>query len=79
MPLPPALLAAVAAEGGGRIVLVVGAGCSFEDPTGLPLARQCAEEAHRRLTEDGIIPPGSCPDDSDLSAVADTVRAQTGV
>lgn len=77
--LPPKLLAAVADEAGGRVVLVVGAGCSVEDPTNLPLSRDCALDAHRRLTADGVISEGDCQNSEDLSAVADSVRQATGL
>ena len=30
--LPTELMAAIAAEGGGKVALVVGAGCSFDAP-----------------------------------------------
>ncbi len=78
MPLPAELLGAIAHEDGGRVVLVIGAGCSFEAPTNLPLARTCAEEAHRRLVADGVIGDGDCPHAEDLSSVADTVRQASG-
>ena len=78
MPLPVKLLGAIAHEDGGRVVLVIGAGCSFEAPTNLPLARTCAEEAHRRLVADGVIGDDDCPRAEDLSCVADTVRQASG-
>lgn len=76
--LPANLLGAIAHEDGGRVVLVTGAGCSFEEPTGLPLASACAEEAHRRLVEDRILQEGDCPDPSDLSCLADAVKEAQG-
>lgn len=75
MNLPAALLGAIADQNGGRVVLVIGAGCSFEPPTNLPLARACAEEAHRKLLLDGVIGPSECANPSDLSSVADAVKA----
>jgi hypothetical protein len=78
MSLPSALLHAVTHEGGGGVVLVVGAGASFEAPTSLPLSRACAVEAHRRLVADGVLADGSCADPEDLSCVADTVVEVTG-
>ncbi len=68
MPLPAVLLGAIAHEEGGRVVLVIGAGCSIEAPTDLPLARTCAEEAHRRLVADGVIGADDCPHPEDLSS-----------
>lgn len=78
MTLPPELLHAIAHEEGGRVVLVVGAGASFEAPTSLPLSRACAVEAHRRLVADGILSPEACATPDDLSKVADTVFEVTG-
>src|SRR5689334_19675420 len=73
--LPPDLLHAIADGSGGRVALVIGAGCSKEPPTCLPLAGECAEDAHRKLLVDGIIRDGDCSDPSDLSCVADVVFA----
>ncbi len=78
MSLPPALLHAVTHEGGGGVVLVIGAGASFEAPTDLPLSRALALEAHRQLIADGILVDGSCADPEDLSCVADAVVEVTG-
>lgn len=79
MPLPPELLQAIAAPEGGRVVLILGAGCSFEPPTSIPLAKACSVEAHRRLMLDGILSDGECGDPEDLSTLADTVKAKTGL
>lgn len=76
--LPPALLDAIAAEPGGRVVLVIGAGTSVEPPMGLPMARECSEKAHRKLLHDGILQEGDCSDPSDLSCLADTVYEKEG-
>lgn len=78
MTLPSELLRAVGAQGGGRLVLVLGAGASKEAPTGLPLADECAVEAHRRLVADGVLVEGACEAPEDLSAVADSVHSATG-
>lgn len=78
MSLPPCLLSAIAAKEGGRVVLVVGAGCSLEDPTRLPLAGKCSEDAHRRLVADGLLKDGDCPEPWDLSALADLVKTKHG-
>lgn len=78
MVLPTKLLEAIAHEDGGRVVIVVGAGCSFEAPTSLPLASTCAENAHRRLILDGVISDGDCPNAKDLSSVADAVKQAKG-
>jgi hypothetical protein len=76
--LPSDLLQAISHPAGGRVVLVVGAGCSVEAPTSLPLADECAREAHRRLRLDGVLGDSDCANASDLSCVADAVFAKTG-
>ena len=76
MSLPSSLLSAIAAQEGSRVVLVVGAGCSFEQPTGLPLAGTCSEDAHRRLVADGILKDGECAEPWNLSALADLVKTK---
>jgi hypothetical protein len=73
MALPPELLQAVSAPGGGRIALVIGAGCSVEQPTNIPVSRVCSNEIHRRLIDDGVLQNGDCADPDDLSALADAV------
>lgn len=78
MSIPPALLSQISSEEGGRVVLVIGAGCSFEEPTGLPLAGACSEEAHRRLVADNIIVDGECSEPWDLSALTDLVKNKCG-
>jgi hypothetical protein len=77
MTCPPELLHAVA-EQRGLVVLVVGAGCSLDAPTGLKLSRVYAIEANRKLELDDILAPGECPDPTDLSAVASVVHSKTG-
>jgi hypothetical protein len=77
MALPPDLLQAVASPSGGKIALVVGAGCSVEAPTGVPVATQCSKEVHRLLLADGVLVDGDCSDPSDLSLVSDAVFAKT--
>lgn len=78
MPLPPNLLQAIAAPEGGRVVLVIGAGCSFEPPTNIPLAKPCSQTAHRKLVDDGELAPDECTCADDLSALADFVKAKFG-
>jgi hypothetical protein len=77
MRVPDDLLDDFAHPGGGRVVLVVGAGCSKEPPTSLGLASEYAGTAHRALITRGIIHAGSCNPD-DLSSVADAVWAERG-
>lgn len=76
MALPVDLLQAVSSPGGGRIALVVGAGCSVEAPTSIPVARRCSVEVHKRLLADGVLQNGDCTDPTDLSVVADAVFAK---
>ncbi len=62
----------VAEPGGGRVTLVIGAGCSVESPTDLPLSADVSQEAHRRLIHDGILST-PCEEPRNLSKVADSV------
>jgi len=78
MTLPPELLQAVSAPGGGKITLVVGAGCSFEPPTSIPLAGTCSQECHDRLVANGVLAVGDCALPSNLSCLADAVVAKSG-
>ena len=59
-------------------MLVLGAGCSKEDPTALPLSGDLSEECYRRLVVDGILSVDDVDDLRDLSAVADAVVRTTG-
>lgn len=76
-PLPSDLLQAVSSLSGGKLALVLGAGCSFEAPTGIPTARACSREVHRRLIEDSVLTASDCSDPEDLSALTDAVFART--
>ena len=76
--LPADLLHAISAPSGGRVVLVLGAGCSSEEPTSLPLSRGLSEECHRQLVAHGILKEGEVENKGDLSAVAEAVFAKTG-
>jgi hypothetical protein len=76
--LPPDLLAAISADGGGRVVLVTGAGASMEAPTALRSGRQYAEAAYERLLDDGLLVDGDCENPGDLSVLADCVYSKTG-
>ena len=76
-PLPSAILHAISSDGGGRIVLVLGAGCSVEEPTDLPLSGDLSEDCHRRLCADGILDGSEVSNHRDLSAVADAVFLKT--
>ena len=76
--LPTSLLHAISSPAGGRVVLVLGAGCSNEAPTSLPLSGELSAECHRKLVADGILKEGEVGDRRDLSAVAEAVVCRTG-
>ena len=76
-PLPAPLLNAVS-QANGKLVLVLGAGCSFAAPTSVPMARECARDAHRRLVLDGVLANGDCSTPDDLSLLADVVFNKRG-
>lgn len=76
--IPEHLLHAVSELEGGRVSLIVGAGCSAESPTDLPLSRELSLDAHRKLVEDGVLNDGECSNPSDLSCLAETVWKKTG-
>ena len=76
--LPSDLLHAISDLSGGRVVLVLGAGCSNEQPTSLPLSSSLSEECHRKLVADGILKEGEVKNRRDLSAVAEAVVRETG-
>lgn len=78
MPLPDELLLAISSPGGGRVALILGAGCSVEFPTSIPVAREVSLEIHRRLVADGVLQGGDCANPEDLSLVADEVFARRG-
>lgn len=72
------LLSAITHPGGGRVVLVTGAGCSVEAPTSLLLAGALSLECHRKLVADGVIGEAACDKPEDLSRLADVVFETTG-
>jgi hypothetical protein len=74
----PADLLHALAECRGRVVLVIGAGCSIEPPTGLKLSSEYAVEVMRQLVLDGVLDEGDCDDPEDLSLVASAVWARHG-
>lgn len=76
--IPVGLLEAISADGGGRLALVIGAGCSIEPPTAIPLARDLSADAARRLVMDGVLVEGECTDPTDLAALASLVFKKTG-
>jgi hypothetical protein len=76
-PIPSELLAA-AARADDQIVIVMGAGCSKEAPTSLPLAGELSNRIYRTLVANGVLPSDACADAGDLSAVAQAVKDKTG-
>jgi hypothetical protein len=76
--LPTDLLAAIAANGGGKVALIVGAGCSVEAPTGIPAGRRASMECHESLLADGTLQAGDCARPEDLTCLADAVVSRTG-
>ena len=76
--LPANLLQAIAEPAGGRVAIVVGAGCSHEAPTGLPLADDLSAECFRKLTADGLLAEGDVENPEDLSEVAEAVFRADG-
>ena len=75
--LPTPLLTAISAAGGGKVALVIGAGCSIEEPTGIPGGEQASLQCHRRLVANGVLDENDCPDPKNLSCLADTVFRKT--
>ena len=59
-------------------MLVLGAGCSSEHPTSLPLAGDLSEACFRQLVDDRVLCPGDVNNIRDLSAVAEAVVEKTG-
>lgn len=78
MSLPAELMMSIAAPGGGKVVLVLGAGTSIEAPTKLASAASTARDVTRRLISDGVILDGDVSDPSNLPALADAVYARHG-
>lgn len=78
MPLPATLLEAIASPGGGQLAIVIGAGCSFEDPTAMPLAVKLSEDTHRQLVLNGVLAEGECPEPWNLAELASLVFDKTG-
>ena len=68
----------LAAPGGGQVALVIGAGCSIEPPTAIPLARTLAADAERQLVLNGRLAANQCPDPQDLAGLATLIHQLTG-
>src|SRR5215208_5050426 len=74
----PTDLKGAAARADDQIVIVMGAGCSVESPTDLPLAGALSERIHNTLVDNGVLAADACPDPWDLSAVAQATLTATG-
>ena len=75
--LPTELLEAISSPNGGRVVLVLGAGCSTEWPTSLPLSGDLSAECYEKLLADRVLEASEVSDPRDLSEVADAVYRKT--
>lgn len=75
--IPPNLLGSIA-NAQQSVVLVMGAGCSYEAPTCLPLGGPLSNETHRKLLEDKVLDHGECTDPWNLSELASLVYNKTG-
>lgn len=73
--LPSELFLSISDLEGGRLVLVVGAGTSYEAPTSIPLSPEFSQTVHDRLVADGVLDE-ACMNPTDLSEVADSVSAR---
>jgi hypothetical protein len=78
MEIPSRVLKAAGDLGGGKLVIVMGAGCSTEDPSGLPDSRSCSLEMWKQLQDNGVLESGDCVNPEDLSCLADAVYAKRG-
>ena len=76
-PIPGDLLQAVA-QRTGRVTIVVGAGCSLEEPTGLKLGAVYSNQAFQQLLLDGVLQPDDCTNPWDLSQLASAVHDKLG-
>jgi hypothetical protein len=71
--IPPELLQSLAAPGGGQVAVVIGAGCSVDPPTSIPLAGDLSEAVERQLVLNGRLQANQCPNPRDLAALASLV------
>jgi hypothetical protein len=76
--IPSDLLFAAAGRAGGGIAIVMGAGCSHDAPTSLPLSGELSLEIHKCLVTDKVIQPDAVLDPTDLSQLTDLVFLKTG-
>lgn len=78
MTIPSHLLRSVCEPGGGRIVLVLGAGASMDPPTSLKSGASVSIDAHQRLVADGLLSIGEVKNEWDLAELADVVWSKFG-
>lgn len=78
--IPSDVFKALVDSGGAQITLILGAGCSMEEPPGLKSAAVLAKEAYSYLVADGVLPKDTLDesDQWDLTKVADAVKVETG-
>lgn len=76
--VPSEVLRAVADEAGGQVALVIGAGCSVEPPTSLPLSDELARRAYEQLVADNVLGADEDVNSEDLSELADLVYEREG-
>lgn len=78
--IPSDVFKALVDSGGAQITLILGAGCSMENPPGLQSAAVLADQAYSRLVSEGVLPEGTLDknDRWDLTKVADIVKSLTG-
>lgn len=68
--IPAELLQSLSVPGGGQVALVIGAGCSVDHPTSIPLAGDLSESVERQLVLNGRLQANQCPNPRDLAALA---------
>jgi hypothetical protein len=76
--IPSRVLEAAGDAGGGQMVIVMGAGCSIEQPSCLPDSRHCSRALWQKLLDDDVLTLEDCANPDDLSCLADAVYAKLG-
>lgn len=76
--IPIRLAQAVTGNINGGVALVLGAGCSVQEPTNLQTAGDIAFSCYQKLINQGVIEDTDCAEPRNLSAIAEAVFAKTG-